>query len=382
MNQACMICIKMKVIVLYLYLLLFSACIGREREEEYPILKAPLKESKFLLTDIFDRVEVIPLETNDSCLLVFPTQVLCENGRYEVFDFDHSALFLFDKNGQFLKKVGQRGNGPQEYISVCDVVHDSRNGNICLLSPRGEIFCYSSNGDFQERRKLPVKVNYQCIEDFDDYFVTWTIPGGPDKYGVSIITKDSLQLVCEYGSGNRNLLTQNNLGALYQYDGRLYFSKWYSRKTYEVDVSGLHVAYQWDFDKANYEIEDFGFSSNKEGGREEQSRLIKDLQDGTFPYVIVLQRQNKDYYYAKLSFGSKQEGEIYYRKADGKSLFFKKTKHGSNLNPMCFNDEYVIYLSLYEDIARFENLLDEQELAKLEGRTEEDNPFLIKCYFK
>ena len=30
----------------------------------------------------------------------------------------------------------------------------------------------------------------------------------------------------------------------------------------------------------------------------------------------------------------------------------------------------------------YKHVLDEQEFAKLKGRTEEDNPFLVKCYFK
>ena len=94
------------------------------------------------MKDLFGRLEVIPLETSDSCLLVFPDKVLCANGRYELFDHKRYALFLFDENGRFIRQVGRRGQGLGEYREVYDVAHDSRNGNICLLSP----FCAYSGG--------------------------------------------------------------------------------------------------------------------------------------------------------------------------------------------------------------------------------------------
>lgn len=101
-----------KIISIGFCLLLFCSCVDKKTYDDCPVLRVSLEQQEVSMKDLFGRLEVIPLETNDSCLLVSPTQVLCENGRYEVFDFDHSALFLFDKNGQFLKKVGQRGNGP------------------------------------------------------------------------------------------------------------------------------------------------------------------------------------------------------------------------------------------------------------------------------
>lgn len=148
------------VICVCLCLLLLGSCSDKQGELGYPVLKVSLNEQDVSMKDLFSRLEVIPLETNDSSLLVFPDKVLCRNGRYEVFDHRRYALFLFDENGRFIRQVGRRGQGLGEYREVYDVAHDSRNGNICLLSPFWEMFVYDSEGRFLERLPLPEKSNY------------------------------------------------------------------------------------------------------------------------------------------------------------------------------------------------------------------------------
>ncbi len=66
----------------------------------------------------------------------------------------------------------------------------------------------------------------------------------------------------------------------------------------------------------------------------------------------------------------------------GKSFFFRQTTEGVILNPMYFCDDFLLSLASYEDMEVYKHVLDEQEFAKLANRTEEDNPFLVKCYFK
>ena len=90
-------------------------------------------------------------------------------------------------------------------------------------------------------------------------------------------------------------------------------------------------------------------------------------------------------YYAQLIFGfSPLVGHynIFYRKSDDKSFFFRETTEGVMLKTVYFCDDFLLSLASYEDMEAYKHVLDEQEFAKLKGRTEEDNPFLVKCYFK
>lgn len=371
------------VICVCLCLLLLGSCSDKQGELGYPVLKVSLNEQDVSVKDLFSRLEVIPLETNDSSLLVFPDKVLCRNGRYEVFDHRRYALFLFDENGRFIRQVGRRGQGLGEYREVYDVAHDSRNGNICLLSPFWEMFVYDSEGRFLERLPLPEKSNYQAVMDYGDYFVTWTIPITDEEYGISVISKDSLQCVREYWHGNRNTMFLFPRG-FYQFGDDLFFSRPFQREVYRMDLNGMQVAYRWDFGNDNYSIEDFGVSLKERGDREESDNIVKLLQESVIPYCIADNRQIGKYYYAMIVYGFTPIGRkhLFYRKSDGKSFFFRQTTEGVILNPMYFCDDFLLSLASYEDMEVYKHVLDEQEFAKLANRTEEDNPFLVKCYFK
>ena len=107
--------------------------------------------------------------------------------------------------------------------------------------------------------------------------------------------------------------------------------------------------------------------------------------ESTIPYFFQENSQNGKYYYAQLIFGfSPLVGHynIFYRKSDDKSFFFRETTEGVTLKPVYFCDDFLLSLASYEDMEAYKHVLDEQEFAKLKGRTEEDNPFLVKCYFK
>ena len=372
-----------KIISIGLCLLLFCSCVDKKPSDGCPVLRVSLERQEVSMKDLFSRLEVIPLETNDSCLLVFPDKVLCANGRYEVFDHKRFALFLFDEEGQFVRQVGRRGEGVGEYREVYDVAHDSRNGHICLLSPFWEMFVYDAEGRFLERLQLPEKSNYQALMDYGDYFVTWTLPITDEECGISVISKDSLQCVREYWHGNPNTMFLFPR-AFYQFGEDLYFFRPFQREVYRIDLNGMQVAYRWDFGNDNYSIEDFGVSLKEKGDRREGNKLIEKLRDSTIPYCIQENRQNNKYYYAQFvfEFAPRVGDHLFYRKSDGKSFFFRQTTEGVILNPMYFCDEFLLSLASHEDMEAYKHVLDEQEFAKLKGRTEEDNPFLVKCYFK
>lgn len=223
--------------------LLLSFCSCHEVEDDCLTLKASLEEQEVSATDVFSAFEVIPLETNDSCLLIWPDKVLYREGNYEVFDIKHPALFVFDKDGRFLRKVGEKSDGPEGYTEVYDALHDGRNGNICMLSPFGEMFVYGADGGFLNRIRLPQKINYHSFEDLGDFFVTWTLPGDKGDNGISFISKETMLCVKEYWEGNRNLYFLYPR-AFHKYENKLYFFRPFGREVYHVAENDMSIAYR------------------------------------------------------------------------------------------------------------------------------------------
>ena len=371
------------IIVLFLLPFFLCACHKSKKTHGYPTLEASLEIEDVSIMELFDSIEAIPLETNDSSLLIWPDKILYWNGHYGIFDSKNPALFVFDKTGTFVRKIGNRGEGPEEYTEIYDVIQNKEEKEIYMLSPFGEIVVYSTDGKFIRRIQLPQKTNYQSFESFSDYFITWTLPSGEEEYGISVISKNTMQCMKNYWQGNRNLYSLYSR-VFHKYGENIFFFRPFGREVYQINKDDMNIAYQWDFGKDNYSVKDWGISETKSGGGQESSLLINQLRESTIPYVICNQAQNNKYYYSTLIFGFTPKGRhhLFYRKADGKTFFFNKTSEGIKLNPLFWSDEFVLCLADNESLADYEEVLGNEEMKKILNRNEEDNPILIKYYYK
>lgn len=123
-----------------------------------PFEKGMEEERKVLLSQIADKVEYIPLETTDQCLikrLMGGTVLLKDNHWYL---YGTKDLYQFTKEGKFVRKFGSVGQGPGQYnyIQYFDV--DPEIKLIYMLTTSQKINVYSTeNGRFQ--KSIPVQVN-------------------------------------------------------------------------------------------------------------------------------------------------------------------------------------------------------------------------------
>lgn len=88
------------------------------------------EENLIRLSEISDSVHYIPLETSDSCLIGSVDKLLrTDDGNFIVVDKEvASSVLLFDPEGNFLNRIGCRGQGQSEYVMIEDVAY--RDGCI------------------------------------------------------------------------------------------------------------------------------------------------------------------------------------------------------------------------------------------------------------
>lgn len=72
--------------------------------------------STILLSEIAEDITFIPLETTDECLIGSIHSVHLSNDYLVIIDSDHSQILLFNKTGKFIRKIGNKGQGPGEYL--------------------------------------------------------------------------------------------------------------------------------------------------------------------------------------------------------------------------------------------------------------------------
>ncbi len=104
-----------------------------------------------LLNEWIDSITYIPLETNDECLINNITQALYHEGKWIIFDYLSQAIYLFDNNGSYIKRVGNRGRGPEEYVRTSNIIVNNKTGEIlvyCYVTDR--MIYYNENGDFRK----------------------------------------------------------------------------------------------------------------------------------------------------------------------------------------------------------------------------------------
>ncbi len=111
---------------------LFVSC----NEEQVTITKIDVKESEcysFLeLSNLYD-VEIVQLETNTNCLIGEIEKVIKHDSLIYVLDSELSkAVFIYNTNGEFIRKISVMGKGVGEclYLSDFDIYDD----NIYLIS--------------------------------------------------------------------------------------------------------------------------------------------------------------------------------------------------------------------------------------------------------
>ena len=83
--------------------------------------------------DVFDVVGVVPLETKDECLLGYVSKVEVVDGNYYVLDGQRKAVFVFDGQGTFLRRIGIVGHGHGEYERASDFTVDRDRGRVVIL---------------------------------------------------------------------------------------------------------------------------------------------------------------------------------------------------------------------------------------------------------
>ena len=171
----------MKNWVLFFFLLCFISCTFQPTTEKSRltlisgesnyIINLDGKINKSLpISTIFKNVYPIILESDTNCLIgeIYDLQVF--GNKIFIFDkFIANSLFVFDTNGQFVRKIGALGNGPGEYIQINDFTINPNDGSIYICDRGIKIHKYKQDGTFINTINLQIsKSNVFFIHFYND----------------------------------------------------------------------------------------------------------------------------------------------------------------------------------------------------------------------
>jgi hypothetical protein len=133
--------------------------LSQEKEiREYPlklVLENPDKLAKeHLLSEIASEIEYIPLETNQQSLIRNMKGAWFTEGG--IYVHTPNQLMLFDSQGKFLRNIGKKGRGPEEYQQCSQVAVDFTDGSIWVYDVLSKALShYDQTGSMRDRFTIP-----------------------------------------------------------------------------------------------------------------------------------------------------------------------------------------------------------------------------------
>lgn len=180
---------KKNILFILSMLFLFSGCKDKSSNSAQgdsliiPIDKQEAQPGS--LSDYVASVKYIPLETQDENLIRHLTTVLFIDDKVVVADCLERQILLFDKNGKYLHKIGNRGKGPEEYITFKTVMVDEEKRIIVYDSMGRKLVYYALDGKFLKAvTEVSDKALMRNIINLPNgNFLCYTYDLTPDKVG-------------------------------------------------------------------------------------------------------------------------------------------------------------------------------------------------------
>ena len=371
-----------KKIVLVVLLITIFISSNLVKEVDYPVLSVNVTQANPpSLFDIFQKIEIIPLETTDHSLIGGQgNNTVFYNNHYYILDGLSKSFYCFDEHGKFVRKIANEGAGPYEYIYAADFIINEYNNTAELLSPFGFLYVYELSGKFVKKIRLPnVVPNYQEIMLLNDSLRILTSSVDNNQDQLYVYSTRSNTIVNSFYRENPAIFNFNNR-SLCRYNDSIFYFKALVNKVFKINQHGYEIAYSWDVGVLNPETTKLDTDITNE-------RLTDMFLNSQIKGVYNEQFQNDKYYYTLFNRSVNQNivrTNVFYNKRDHKKYVFEKFKEDLAFFPFYWCDDYVLSSSGSFNTSKSVTLsiLDEENAKKLNAMEEEDNPFIIKYYFK
>lgn len=140
--------------LLLLFSLLLVACKNASVNDTAAVITLDNTGNQLTADDIISVDRWVELATVDEALISNVRRFSVAGNRYYILDGHESKVLIFNNDGSFAGRVGQKGNGPGEYPYVYDFTVNSDSRQIIILSNQSTVYVYDLQGTFIKRHKL------------------------------------------------------------------------------------------------------------------------------------------------------------------------------------------------------------------------------------
>ena len=339
--------------------------------------------------DIFERIELIPLETIDESVFRDIGKLIYHDGVFYIQGaWNERKIFAFDSTGKFLFKINDWGQGPEEYLHISDFEIDRQRNKILVLDPIARnLLEYDLNGRFVGRTRLPEIINaYGSLRCLGNGIIAfWTFDESNrlkfyDRVLDSIFSE-------HFPARERSMLDQFPLrNGVFPYANFLMSETSLDNNIYKIFPNGTYsIAYTWDFGRLNNCATIIRNLPERIQSMQEMQVMEERMRNSEIVnYFFQRIGGNQTYRYAQIV-RRNQYVNLFHNIATGQTLVFTEFSEGATFLPIFWSDEFVIGLGPfagYNEDTVPDAILDERNLEIKRNICEFDNPVLIKYFFR
>lgn len=390
----------MKNTSLLVLLIIVCACFPNNRKmpDSIEYVHVEVEKVSQNASSFIDKIEIVPLETNDSSLLFrYGSRNIYDKNTDIFFIYaGEQTIYTFTGKGKYIansKKM--QGQGPNEYNMVLDINLNPYLKGVDLLNPYGIIYTYSPTFELLAKRKFKPEfpVNYLMALDADNYIFTYPFLWTDQEVSfVNLKTQEAKNINYE-GTISGNSMAKR---CFYNIDGNFYFVpiglNYYFYRIDTIEKELVPIIYL-DFGK--YEVKEDGLPGRAWGKRTDSDMVRNEVTIETTERdkylrnsnnILPLQKYfNDDYVYVYLAQTQKGFGSHYIYNRKKKEGFLIKEREPFLMYP-CFGlvDNVLLSLCDADIVHEFvdKKLMSPNEINKMETLKEDDNPVILKYYLR
>lgn len=133
-------------------------------------------------------VDFIPMQESSEAMFVNVDKMIYDNDEFYMLDrMGDNTLAVFDKNGKYLRSIGVKGEGPEEYVRAWDFDVDRTNVYV-YDRMRDNMLVFKKTGEFVKSLKIPKSSNGFALLENGGYIFAADM----DNSGNQIVITDSL----------------------------------------------------------------------------------------------------------------------------------------------------------------------------------------------
>ncbi|MDD4000914.1 MAG: 6-bladed beta-propeller [Bacilli bacterium] len=173
-SQIAIFKVRLNLLIPLLLLALFSCQNDSPKNFIIDLEKAiDVSSSKNSLSSLIESYNITQLETSSDCLIGRISKVVKVSNLFFI-KTSGSELLVFDREGKYLRQIGNKGKGPGEYVQIADF-SVSEDGSVVAISSYKDILFYRvDEGHFIKKQSLDYFVNSLCYLPNEELLVQVT----------------------------------------------------------------------------------------------------------------------------------------------------------------------------------------------------------------